>query len=234
MKNKKKLKTKQPAQKALVTVEERSALDIVRAINSGELDARQLSTEDRQACVEHLLSEALSIPEMAQILLRSERTIARDRKAIQLANAIEHDPQLVGVMAGRILTEADQCISRIRKVCRKNEAPHSVRVDGERACFQIVSEAVQRLQSLGYLPTAAHQLHATLSHSVSDVPKYEELTLQIKQLREIDQSCVHPFTEDLRNRLEQLDQTKDRAQLAELVGDLAEAARKEVVNVSES
>ncbi|MCZ6652565.1 MAG: helix-turn-helix domain-containing protein [Planctomycetota bacterium] len=65
---------------------ERPVLEVIRLIKAGSLDSRQLAAAERQACVMHLSAEGLSVPEIAQVLKRSDRTIARDRKAIQIGN----------------------------------------------------------------------------------------------------------------------------------------------------
>ena len=70
----------------MIAEKERPVLELIRQIKSGSLDPRQLPAAERQACVKHLSAEGLSGPEIGQVLKRSDRTIARDRKAIQTGN----------------------------------------------------------------------------------------------------------------------------------------------------
>jgi len=133
----------------------RSVLDLIRDIKSKAIEPRSISVADRQACGEHLLSEGFTIAEIATIFNRNDRTIMRDRQAIQERNALQHDPELASQMAGRLLTEAELCASRIRRAVRDRETNPSVRIDAEHKCFQIMIELTNSLQSLGYLPTAA-------------------------------------------------------------------------------
>lgn len=170
--------------------EERGVLDVIRGIQHGHLNPRDLSLEERRLCVAHLGAEGLSVPEMAQILRRCERTIARDRRATHEENAIEADPRLAGIFAGRLATEAESSISRIRRVARAKDAPHAVRIDGERACFDILDRLVQRLQSLGFLPSAAQRIQADLTHNVGDLPSLGDLRAELERLERIEHDVI--------------------------------------------
>ena len=105
----------------MIAEKERPVLELIRQIKSGSLDPRQLAAAERQACVMHLSAEGLSGPEIVQVLKRSDRTIARDRKAIQEANALQQDPRFAGEMAGVLINEAEACISHIRRAVRAGD-----------------------------------------------------------------------------------------------------------------
>ena len=77
-----------------------SVIDMVQAIRDGRLKGKQMTVEQRRRCVQYLGSEGLTVPEMAQMLGCSDRTIARDRSAIQEAMTLEPDPKLVGRFRG--------------------------------------------------------------------------------------------------------------------------------------
>ncbi len=159
-----------------------TVLSIIRGLQNRTVSPKSLSIDDRRACVEHLTGEGYSIVEIAEILRVSERTIARDRKAIQEANAIERDPELADQIVGRLGREADLAISHIRRVAREKKTPASVKVDAEHRCYQVFSDYVQRLQRLGYLPTAAHEIRADLTHHVDEPPGFDEMLTEIGQL----------------------------------------------------
>ena len=166
---------------------ERPVLEVIRQIKAGSLDPQHLAAAERQACVMHLSAEGLSVPEIAQVLKRSERTITRDRRAIQEANALQQDPKFAGEMAGILLSEADACISRMRRAVRSADTPAAVRVEAERASFAIRSEVCQRLQSLGFLPTAAQKMEASLTHQATEIPSFEQIDGEVVRLIEIHQ-----------------------------------------------
>ncbi len=159
-----------------------TVLTIIRGLQNGTVSPKSLSIYDRRAGVEHLTGEGYSIVEIAEILKVSERTIARDRKAIQEANAIERDPELADQLVGRLGREADLAISHIRRVAREKKTPASTKIDAQHRCYQIFSDYIQRLQRLGYLPTAAHEIRADLTHHVDEPPGFDEMLTEIGQL----------------------------------------------------
>ena len=160
----------------------RGVLQTIREIKAGTLKPKLLSPEDRRACVGHVYSEGLSVPQTAEFLKVSERTITRDRKVLQEEGAIDRDPRLAGVVAGQLILEADSCRQHIRRTTRDKNAPHAVRVEGERVCFVILCDLTQRLQSLGYLPTAAQELNATLYQAVDAIPQFDALEKELHDL----------------------------------------------------
>jgi len=176
--------------KEVVHQEDRGVLEVIRTIKTGALDPKRLSIEDRQACVMHLGLEGLSVPEIAQVLSVSDRTIMRDRKAIQEANAIQHDPELAGQIAGRLAAEADACLSRIRRATRDQAATPGERIDGERICFEIMDKLTNRLQSMGYLPTADQQVQADLTHHMGDPVGLVEIRVEAERLERIQSETI--------------------------------------------
>ncbi len=201
---------------------ERPVLEVMRQIKAGTLDPQRLAAGERQACVTHLWGEGLSVVEIAQVLKRSERTIARDRKVIQRANALTHDPEFAGEVGGRLLSEAELSIGRIRRVTRASDTPPAVRVEGERACFAIFVALCQRLQSLGYLPNAAQKIEAQLTHHSAEPPAYEELHSDLVRIKQVTASDP----ESTRQLIELEDQVT-RARLADQVAEAAEAVDRQ-------
>ncbi|MCZ2110857.1 MAG: hypothetical protein LC118_15035 [Dehalococcoidia bacterium] len=178
-----------PAPAPITSDDGPSVRSLLRQIQQESLSPRNLAPRDRQACVSHLTAEGYGAPEIAEILKVSERTVARDRKAVLEANALQQDPALVGQLAGRLMAEAELAIGRIRRVARDKDCPPSVRIDGETRCWQILREFVQSLQSLGYLPTAAQRIEADLTHRAGEIPTPESLEAEFVQIVQIQQAC---------------------------------------------
>lgn len=219
----------QPGQRRVRTAEppvpvpqERSVVDLIQEIRSGLIDPGSLRPEDRQACVRHLGAEGLSVPEIAQVLRCSDRTITRDRRALQEAAAITHDPALAGRTAGQLITEASLCTDRIRRVTRDRETPPAVKVEGERACFEILTKLVASLQSLGYLPSAAHHIKAELTHHQEQLPGYAELAAEAQRIDALARSFVPDGSPVLQLVRGVEDQTR-RALLASQLASATEA-----------
>ncbi len=159
-----------------------TVLSVIRGLQDGTVSAKSLSITSRRACVEHLTGEGYSVVEIAEILKVSERTVARDRQAIHVANAVQRDPALVGLVVGRLMHETDLSISRMRRVAREKKTAASVKVEAEHRCYQVYSDFVQSLQRLGYLPTAAHEIRADLTHHVDHPSSFEETLEELAQL----------------------------------------------------
>lgn len=54
-------------------------------------------------------------------------------------------------------------MQRIRRATKEKGAGSGVRIEGERAVFEIQDKAIARLQSLGLLPNAGREIRAALA-----------------------------------------------------------------------
>lgn len=173
-----------------------SVIDVVRDIQQGATAPASVSVQTRRACVEYLTVEGYSAQEIAALLKVSDRTVLRDRAEVRAANAVARDPALVGEMVGRLLSEADAAVSRLRRVSRDKRTPAAVKVQAEQASWQVSRDVVRSLQSLGYLPTATTRVAADLTHRVEarpqggsfdelNAPEYDALAAEIERLRAI-------------------------------------------------
>ena len=206
-----------------------TVLSIIRGLQNGTASPKSLSIHDRRACVEHLTGEGYSIVEVAEILRVSERTIARDRKAILEANAIEHDPRLSEEMAGRLVREAELTISRMRRVARDKSTPASVKVDAEHRCYLVLSDMVRAMQSLGYLPTAAHQIQADLTHHLDEPPGFDQTLTEVTRL-ELLLETSGGADDTARQQLSQLKSSITQYSASDQVAQIRESLHKETDN----
>ncbi len=181
--------------------EQRSVIEMVRDIQSGGTLAASgnLGVEDRRACVEYLTAEGYSAQEIAALLRVSDRTVLRDRREVRAANAVARDPAMVEEMVGRLLTEGETVVSRLRRVSRDKRTPSAVKVQAEQASWQVLRDVVRTLQSLGYLPIATAKISADLTHRVGapgnapgamgfdelNAPEYDALAAEIERLQAI-------------------------------------------------
>lgn len=137
-------------------------IKLLMRIKEGKLAPRQLSKPDRQRCVQHLEAEGLGTAEIAEFLRCCDRTIRRDRKQIQDNYRLEDDPDFPRKIAGQHRHLAEVCIQRIRRATKDKGAGPGVRIEGERAVFDIQDKMIARLQSLALLPNAGREIHAEL------------------------------------------------------------------------
>ncbi len=201
---------------------ESGTLILLRQIQAGTLDAKQIAVAERRQLVSFLLSDGYSTAEMGQILKVAERTIERDKKLIREGNAIARDPKLVERMMGRLVGEAELCVQRIRKAVRDKDTPCAVRVDAEHRCYQIVSDLIEKMQRLGYLPTAAQKVEAELTHHVGNAPDFAAMQTEVRRLRQ-----VYPHTsEDDPESAKQLDLLEQQIVQADLAGRVEQMSGK--------
>lgn len=167
----------------------RNVFDVLRDIKNGVLDTSNLSADDRRLCVAQLVGDGLSVGEIAQVLRVSTRTITRDRQAIHEQNAIEPDPRLGYLFAGRLAAEYEATSARIRRVTRDKETPPAVKIDGEYKCYDMFDRLVQRLQSIGLIPTAAQRVQSDLTHNLGDLSSMADLRNEVLRLEKIEREA---------------------------------------------
>lgn len=147
---------------------ERSALAILRELKAGRVRAGNLSSEDRQTCVDHLSAEGYSAAEIAEILRVSERTIARDRAALRAHYRLNSDPGFGAEFAGNLARQAELAAWRLLRVYREKEAPHFARIAAAAATWKVQLDLLRALQSLGQLPIAGSPVRAEASAPGAD------------------------------------------------------------------
>ena len=167
---------------------------LLQKIKDGQFEANSIGKAERKLLVQFLMAEGKSTAEIAHLLNVSDRTIERDKKALQEENTITKDSKLAEQMAGRLDSEAKLCIERIRKFARGKDTPASVKVDAEHRCFQICNNFVERLQSLGFLPTATQKFEADLTHRAASSLTLEGLHLESGRLIKIEKSLLADST----------------------------------------
>ena len=191
---------------------------LLQQIRSGQIDSTAICRDDRRLLVAFLMADGYSTAEMAQLLKVSDRSIERDKHAIRQENALPQDPKLYEQMTGRLVGEAELVIQRIRRIVRDKKVQGSVRIDGEHRCYLILSDLVQSMQRLGYLPTASHRVEADLVHHVGELPDIDELSIEVQRLRQLSEESGQEIPGDII----ELERQITHVDLAEKVSTLAE------------
>lgn len=158
-------------------------LELIGKLKEGVIQGKTLSAPNRRSCVDYLTGEGVSIPEIAQLLGRTERTIQRDRAVIRAQNALSVTPGFVNEVAGEMLRELRGCTERMRRAARDKEAAPSERIDAERACFDITARSIELLQSLGFLPTAGGDPEPGWIHLSQEAPA--ELLAELARMKAV-------------------------------------------------
>jgi hypothetical protein len=166
------------------SADQRSVIDILSDIKRGTVAPASLDADTRLRCVEYLASEGATVPEIAQLLARNERTIRRDLEKVRASHALVVDDGFAERLAGEMVAELRASIARIRRTTREKDCPHQTRVEGERVTMEICDRALARLQSLGFLPTVPRGLRTEVMHHLGDPIAVADLAAEARRLRE--------------------------------------------------
>ena len=164
----------------------RRVLDLVRGLQEGSVKPEGLSKTERLACTEYFFGEGMRPIEIAKLLDVDDRSVRRYRAEIAEKNMLERDPELAKLIAGRMFTKVDYADSALRRVIRDERASPSDKIDACRVLVESEAKLIQALQGMGYLPSAAQRIDATVELVP---PKLEELKAQIAELASLDDKC---------------------------------------------
>lgn len=178
-----------PGASTTAAPESPSPITLLRELQNGSLAPAMLTVESRRACVEHLTSDGYSVAETSEVLKVSPRTVHRDLAQIRETNAVHRDPGLIDQFVGELVQQARQSIARLRRITRERDCPHSTRVEAERSAWTVAKELTETLQRLGFLPTAAQEIRADLTHRMEGPPSFDELHSQIESLEVVLQQA---------------------------------------------
>lgn len=227
-----------------VNKEEVPVYKILKQIKDGTLQAKELSKEMRQECVEVLALEGYSVSSVAQLLDKSEKTIKRDLEDIWQRNSKRPTPEIALSLIAELIEKSKSQTAHLMRLSRSNEGDVQERINAERLAWEIQNQTVERLQSLGYLPQAPQKIVGDIYHhedSLSEEKTLEELKEELSQLEKVaaengilDETAKLKIAA-LKLRLEQAGISKDLTQLTKEKQEQASQTKEEEDgNVSEN
>lgn len=175
----------EPREGEVVDLPERSIMDLLRDIRSGDVNPKLLTAEEKKLCVLHLTAECGSVSEIAQALKTSERTVYRIRRQIQEEQAVTPDPKFTSMFAGKILHETESLRAQVHRILRDKEAPHAARVEAARVSHEMLDKTAARLQSMGFLHTATVRTETDVTVRNGDIDSLEKLRDEVERLTDI-------------------------------------------------
>lgn len=202
---------------------ERPILSVIQDIKSGVLDPKLLDKDTRRECVNALLLEGFNIPQVAQLLERSEKTILRARDEIRERNALSPDIDLAKKLIGELLMRADSHRNALLRLARK-DGSLSERTQAEYLCWKVTVELTQLLQSLGYLPEQAKSLTGTLSLNINSQEPGVSFEGLRKQLQDIQ--ATGALTQEATDKINQLHQRIEKAEVAQNIIEIKKLQKK--------
>jgi len=151
-------------------------LSLLQEIQSGKIDPRDIDKDVRTQVVEVLLLEGTSIPQIAQILKVSDKTIRRDIAEVKKRNALIPSVDLAKKLVGDLAMKAETHRSHLMRLARTQGASVSEKSLSEYYAWKVSKELVEKLQFLGYLPLVPHKIAADVyHHEEEDVQTLGEL-----------------------------------------------------------
>jgi transposase len=166
--------------------EEKSVLSIIQDIKNGILSPRTLSKEARQRCVEFLDGDGYKEPQIAQILMRCEKTVYRDLKDIEDRNSMSPSVESAKKIIGNMFQKAMVHHKYLMRLARSTEATHGERAQSEFLAWRTLKEVVEKLQTLGYLPLKPQEIIEDIFHHAGDVNDERSITEAKSVLTDIE------------------------------------------------
>ena len=214
-----------------VNKEEVPVYKILKQIKEGMLQAKELSKEVRQECVEVLILEGYSASSIAQLLDRSEKTIKRDLDDIWRRNSKRPTPEIALQLIAELISKSKSKSEHLMRLARSNEGELQERINAEHLAWQIENETAQRLQSLGYLPQAPQKVVGDIyHHSEEETKTYLELNEELNSLETItkENGCLDEKTRAQINLL------KKRIELAEIIEDVVDLTKNKTNEINKT
>jgi len=200
---------------------------ILQGIKTGSLDAKSLSKEERQACVEVLMLEGYEVASIAQLLDRSEKTIKRDKQEIWQKNSQKPTSDFIMREVAEMIGKGKVSQAHLMRLARSKDTPAKERIDAERNAWQVGKEISERLQSLGFLPNVPQKVVGEMYHhnAADDEVNLSELKKQLNQMIEIAKetgiytSGVSEKIKSIEEKIKKLEIKKDMEDLSKDMED---------------
>ncbi|MFB0553661.1 MAG: helix-turn-helix transcriptional regulator [Phycisphaerae bacterium] len=208
-------------------------VSLLQKIQAGAVGSKCIGPAERRLIVSHLMADGYSTADMAQILKVSDRSIERDKKAIRQTNALAARAELVEQMVGRLVSEAELSVQRIRKITRDKNTSQAVKVDAEHRCYQIISDMIASMRHLGYLPTATSKLQADFTHNIGQIPDFSQMQAEVQRLRQITGE-TQGADPQLTEQLNQIETELEKVKLVNQIEKMSNTVKsKEIQNESD-
>lgn len=209
----------------LLQDEEESILSLIQRIKDGTLNPKTLSREIRQRCVELLSTEGYTEAQIAQIIVRSEKTVSRDLADIRARNAITPDIDLAKQIIGDMFQKAMVHHKYLMRIARSLESSNTEKSQSEFLAWRVLKEVVEKMQTLGYLPLKPQEIVEDIFHHVSDG---DDIMDAKNMLSEIERAAKEAgtFNPETEEKIKTLKKKIEQAEIKHEVDDLTKKEDK--------
>ncbi len=130
---------------------------LVKRVRKGEISGRNLSRDDRRACVAYFTAEGYTVHEVAVVMNVCERTINRDRVAIRRENALAPSERLGDEIPAELRRHAEMALAKLNRAVRDTSEGSKVcprdRIRAAFHGFYIYNRLVHTLLKARYIKT---------------------------------------------------------------------------------
>lgn len=206
--------------------EENPVFKIIQEIKEGKREARDLSKDARQECVEVLSFEGYLVPQIAQLLNRNEKTIRRDLQDIKQRNSVKPSIELAAQIVGDMLKKLEACQSYLVRLAHSKNGSIQEKSQAMRHASEIIIETTKQLQSLGYLPSAPQKVVGDIYHHNEDDDKsFLEAKEKLKEIETIAKD-TGTLDEIIQKHIEDLKTKIEKAEIVKEIEDLSKNQNK--------
>ncbi len=196
--------------------EESPVFKIIQEIKDGKREAKDLSKEQRQECVDSLDLQGYNISQIAQVLDRSEKTIRRDLQDVKARRSVKPSLELATQIVGNMIAKLEACQSYLMRLANSKEGSLQEKSQAIFYAGKMMLELTEKLQSLGYLPSAPQKVIGEIYlHNEDDDKTFAEAKEKLKEIEAIakDTGVLDEATqkriEDLKGKIEKAEIVKD-------------------------
>jgi IS30 family transposase len=168
--------------------EDKPVLTIISDLKNGAVSPDALDKTTRQNCVEVLIGEGYSPPQIAKIMKKTDRTIRRDLEDIRGRNALSPDLEYAKRFIGEVVVSARNHHKHLMRLARTPDATVTEKIQGEAAAWKVLKELVEKMQTLGYLPLKPQEVIGHFLHQ-AEPDTIEEINAMKKQLAELEEQA---------------------------------------------
>jgi hypothetical protein len=207
---------------------ERSALDLIRQLKAGVINGKALSREERQLCVEVLLSEGYTQAKLAAIFECTDRTIRNDLEVIRERNALTPSVDFMRKTVGLLYKTMLSHWAALTRLGRAENGTVTERAYAESLAWRVVKEGFEKLQSVGYLPCRPHEVVGDIYHHLSagetrhDIEAMKSLVVEFE--KETGESGG--FLPEVAERLQQLKDDLRKEEMKEQLKELKQRQKE--------
>jgi len=215
--------------------DEQPILTLIQRIKDELFDPKLLTKEQRLQCVEVFKNEGLTEVSIAQILKVSTKTISRDLLIIRDRKGFTPNVPFAKEMAGEIVHMMRVHRDYLMRLARSKDASVSEKVQAEYSAWLVLNQCVDRLQSIGYLPSQPKQIIGDLYHHMADDSEksFEEIKKMVVEIEAVGTETGEKSPE-IEEELKSLKAKIDKAEIAYQADKLSQKQELEKQKKEES